>query len=208
MVTPTLTIDTSLAENINALKGKHLCGLVLTGGFSRRMGTDKSLLTYNGKPQREYLFDILRGFCGLVFTSCRSDQQVPAALNPLQDRFHVPGPLNGILSAFARKPDSGWLIVAVDMPFVTAETLNHLISNRDENKMATCFFNPETRQPEPLLTLWEVHAFPALLKFADRGNLSPREFLKTHPVKMIDPPDTKALVNFNYPDDLQRLQKD
>lgn len=165
------------------------------------MGTDKSLLDYHGKPQREYLFDILREVCGLVFTSCRKDQEIPAALNPLKDAFHVPGPLNGILSAFARKPQCSWLIVAVDMPYVTGQTLAYLLMNRDEKKLATCFFNPGTHQPEPLLTLWEPQAFPHLLKFADRGNLSPREFLKTHPVKLVDPPDENALKNFNFPEE-------
>lgn len=190
------------------MKGDQLCGLVLTGGFSRRMGRDKSLIDYNGKPQREYLFDLLSQFCRVVFTSCRADQPVPVNLNPLADRFHVPGPLNGILSAFSRKADTAWLIVAVDMPYVTSVVLNYLITNRDETKMATCFVNPELRQPEPLLTLWEPLAFPSLLKFADRGNLSPKEFLKTHPVKMIHPPDAKALLNFNYPDDVTAYDKE
>ncbi len=33
-------------------------GLVLAGGLSTRMGTDKRLLAYNGKPHGEFLFDL------------------------------------------------------------------------------------------------------------------------------------------------------
>jgi molybdenum cofactor guanylyltransferase len=163
------------------------------------MGKDKSLLVYHGKPQREYLFGLLDGCCDQVFTSCRKEQNVPAYLNPVTDSFDVPGPLNGILSALAFRPDSAWLIVAVDMPFINTDTLQLLISKRDKNKLATCFYNPETRQPEPLLTLWERQAYLQLLKFQQHGNISPREFLKTHPINMIHPPDAKVLVNFNYP---------
>ena len=163
------------------------------------MGSDKGLLNYNGKPQREYLFDLLGGSCAKVFTSCRKDQGVPSHLNPLVDHFHMPGPLNGILSAFAFSPQSSWLIVAVDMPFVGASALQLLTFHRNKSKMATCFFNPETQQPEPLLTLWEASAYPALLEFSKKGNISPREFLKTHPVRIIQPPDEKTLVNYNYP---------
>ncbi len=163
------------------------------------MGTDKSLLDYHGKPQREYVFELLGKFCAEVFTSCRKDQNVPPQLHPLPDTFLMNGPLNGILSAFSVRPQSSWLILAVDMPYVNEDTLQLLVEKRDKNKMATCFYNAETQQPEPLLTLWETRAYPLLLKFAEDGNISPREFLKTHSIKMIDPPDKKTLLNFNYP---------
>jgi molybdopterin-guanine dinucleotide biosynthesis protein A len=92
-------------------------------------------------------------------------------------------------------------MVAVDMPFVRAATFQLLISNRDQNKMATCFYNTETQQPEPLLTLWEAEAYPLLLQFVEKGNISPREFLKSIPLTMIHPPDEKTLINVNYPRD-------
>jgi molybdopterin-guanine dinucleotide biosynthesis protein A len=180
----------------------NISGLILTGGHSRRMGADKSLLIYHGKPQREHLFELLNKFCHEVFTSCREDQDVPPHLHPLSDAFQIDGPMNGILSAFAYKPDSSWLIVAVDMPYVTANTLELLLGSRDANTMATCFYNPETQLPEPLLTLWEPAAYPLLLEFTHSGKKSPREFLSTHPISMIDPPDGKVLLNFNYPHSL------
>ena len=78
---------------------------------------------------------------------------------------------------------AAWLTVAVDMPFVDELALERLVAGRDKTKMATCYYNRETRQPEPLLTLWESIAYNPLLSFAENGNISPREFLKTHPVK-------------------------
>lgn len=178
----------------------ELKGLILAGGYSRRMGTDKSLLSYHGRPQREHLFVLLNKFCSEVFISCRRDQNVPASLNPVYDYFQLAGPLNGILSAFRHK-QAAWLTVAVDMPFVDELALERLVAGRDKTKMATCYYNRETRQPEPLLTLWESIAYNPLLTFAENGNISPREFLKTHPVKMIDPPDERTLMNFNSPAD-------
>jgi molybdopterin-guanine dinucleotide biosynthesis protein A len=176
-----------------------VCGLVLAGGYSRRMGSDKSLMDYHGKPQREYVFDLLKKFCKEVFTSCRKDQDVPEHLHPLRDTFEIMGPMNGILTAFASRPTRSWLITAVDMPYVTENTLELLLRSRVEGKVATCFYNPETQLPEPLLTLWETTAHPLLLSFAQAGKKSPREFLSTHPVAIIQPPDNKILLNFNYP---------
>lgn len=179
-----------------------ICGLILAGGHSRRMGTDKSMLQYHGMPQREFLFHLLRKYCAEVFVSCRRDQQVPPTLNPLFDNLDLAGPMNGILSAFHHK-NTSWLAVAVDMPFVDAPAIETLFANRDQSKMATCYFNKGTQQPEPLLTLWESGAYPHLMAFAQAGNVSPREFLKTHTVNMITPLDDRILANVNSPGELR-----
>ena len=166
------------------------------------MGKDKSLLIYHDRPQREYLFHLLSQHCDRVYTSCRRDQVIPESLNPLPDHFEINGPLNGILSAFVSSPETSWLVVAVDMPYVNGSTLQLLAGNRDRTKLATCFYNPALRQPEPLLTLWEDRCYPFLLEFLEQGNMSPRVFLQTHPVNMILPPDEKTLLNFNAPEDV------
>src|SRR5688572_25749176 len=101
-------------------------GLVLAGGKSSRMGRDKSLIAFHGKPQRDHLFDLLSGVCSKVFVSCNATQQVPEQLNPLPDRFLIESPLNGILTALSHDPSVPWLVVAVDMPNVDLKLLNHL----------------------------------------------------------------------------------
>lgn len=180
-------------------------GLVLSGGFSTRMGTDKSLLDYRGKPQREYLFELLSTFCSRVFTSCRQDQDVPASLNPITDHYNFAGPINGILSAFRIHPDKSWLIVAVDMPFVDDGALQLILDHREKEKIATCFLHMPENFPEPLLTLWEASAYPLLLHYVESGNISPRVFLETHEVKLITPPDQKILLNINSPKDQEKF---
>jgi len=180
---------------------RTLNGLVLAGGRSTRMGMDKGMLKYHGKPQREFLIDLLAGLCNRVYTSCRRDQDIPDLYNPLVDRFEISGPMNGIMSAFANKHTS-WLVVAVDMPFVDKQTLQRLIDERDPGKIATCYYNRETAQPEPLLTLFERRAYRHLCDFTSKGNASPREFLGTYPVNFIEPTDNKSLLNINSPENL------
>jgi molybdopterin-guanine dinucleotide biosynthesis protein A len=187
------------------MKTASVYGLVLSGGKSSRMGQDKGTLIYHHKPQREYLFELLGKCCEVVFTSCRSDQQIPSTLGPIVDHYAFESPLNGIVSAFGKHPDKAWLIVAVDMPYVNENVLQFLITHRDPEKVATCFYNAEAKLPEPLLTLWEPSAYPLLLKFLEEGKISPRDFLKKNDVKMIDPPEERTLLNVNSPEDLSGL---
>src|ERR1051325_10550351 len=99
-----------------------LCGLVLAGGKSERMGSDKGLLNVHGEPMREYMLAQLRVVCTKAFTSCRLEQQIPPWMDPIIDGSFTSGPLNGLLSAFDRNPHCAWLAVAVDMPYVNANT--------------------------------------------------------------------------------------
>ena len=180
-------------------------GLVLAGGRSVRMGTDKGLLDYKGKPQREYVFDLLSNVCEQVFTSSRNEQNLPDFLHPITDKFDYEGPINGILSGMQTNPEKAWLIIAVDMPFVDLTALEFLLRNRDESKLATCFLNEAENFPEPLLTLWEPAAYPRLVAYASAGNISPRMFLESNPIKVVKPADKKVLLNINYPKDMGPL---
>jgi molybdenum cofactor guanylyltransferase len=180
----------------------ELFGLVLSGGRSERMGTDKGWLAIHGISQREFVFNLLSGVCTRVFTSCNIDQQIGSNLNPIVDRYPVRGPLNGILSAFHEYPTNAFFAIAVDMPAITKRALQLLISNRDPSKLATCYYNSDKSWPEPLLTIWEPSAYPSLVKFYATDE-SPMKFLRTHDVCMVQVRSTAIFRNVNTPEELR-----
>jgi molybdopterin-guanine dinucleotide biosynthesis protein A len=189
-------------SKINAVN-PQLFGLILAGGKSSRMGFDKGLIEFHGKPQREYLFKLLQQFCAQVFTSCKSSIDIPATLNPLVDQFDIESPLNGILSAFNYNPNVAWLTVPVDMPLVDEKNLAYLIGNRGHEHLATCFLDSEGKNPEPLLALWEEKSAIPLREFHKSGEISPRKFLKSSLVKIIKPVNANVLTNINSTDELK-----
>lgn len=182
-------------------------GLVLAGGKSSRMGRDKSMLKIHALPQRQHLFDLLKGFCQEVYLSCKNEADIPPALNPIADKFQIDSPLNGILSAFTHDPEAAWLTVAVDMPLVDNVAIETLIRNRNPEKTATCFLDSDGIKPEPLLTLWEPRAFPLLLAFHENGHISPRQFLIENDINVLVAPDSRVLLNVNSEAELRRLRK-
>lgn len=177
-----------------------LYGLVLMGGRSTRMGTDKSRLTYHGKPQREHLTDLLQPYCDAVFWSVNAQQeaQLPDADQLLiVDAFTLNGPLNGIASAFARHPSVAWLAVACDMPRLTNRTLDALVTNRNPAKPATAFWDSDGRFPEPLLAIWEPAVAPLIRQAVAEGNVSPRKLLMVNDTQLLTAPDAAELLNVN-----------
>lgn len=188
------------------MKKEGILGLILSGGKSRRMGTDKGALQYhNGMAHREYLAQLIDPFCIQTFISCRSEQNIRSAFGLIVDGQKDIGPLAGIVSAFEAYPDSAWLTIACDYPFLDAATIDTLVASRNMDKMATCFFNKERDCPEPLLTIWEPAIFSVLQKNIAERNLSPLKILKSTDIQLVPIPDPNKLINVNDPDQRARI---
>lgn len=178
-----------------------LHGLVLAGGKSVRMGTDKGLLNYHGLPQREYVAGLLAPVCAKVHLSCNTAQlsEIPASLNPLPDTFLGLGPMGGLLTAMQAYPDAAWLAVACDLPMLDESTLKYLVAQRNPSKYATAFMNNELDFPEPLITIWEPRSYTRLLQFMAMGYSCPRKVLINSDINLLYPPDAQVLQNINDP---------
>ena len=189
-----------------------LYGLVLSGGKSTRMGTDKGLIKYHGVPQREYLYDLLSQVCDETFVSLREEQeaQLPPEMQSIVDLNEYKGPYNGLLSAHRNYPDAAWLVLACDLPLMDLAALEELISQRDNTKQATAFALKENPLPEPLCAIWEPHAFADSLSFLDSGvGTCPRKFLINSDTKLVFPKNENVLLNANseeeYKEALEKL---
>lgn len=185
-----------------------LNGLVLAGGQSIRMGTDKGKLNWHGKEQRYHLADMLKQYCEDVFISCRADQHkdISAQYQILPDTFLDLGPFGAILSAFREKPDCAWMVVACDMPLLNAETFEHLIEKRSTSSIATAYKNSADGFAEPLITIWEPKSYPVLLAFLAQGYSCPRKVLINSDTHLLEPLDDEVLTNVNTTEDFEKIK--
>jgi len=180
---------------------RPLLGLVLTGGKSSRMGTDKAVLDYGQGDESHRVFGLLGEFCQQVFISCRVDQSdLPGrkGLPQVHDQILGKGPLSGILSAFEMRPDATWLVVACDLPKVDREVLANLVKGRNPFRFATAFRGHQGF-PEPLCALYEPKARARLYQFLAAGFDCPRKMLINSPVQVLEPLAGDRLVNVNDP---------
>ncbi|NNF33985.1 MAG: NTP transferase domain-containing protein [Saprospiraceae bacterium] len=196
------TIKQFLNNNRPVLKG-----LVLAGGKSVRMDQDKGLINYHGIPQREYAAQLLSNYCDEVFISCRPDQvdTIDSNYPALPDTFDGLGPFGGITSAFRKDPNAAWLVVACDLPYLDGATLDYLVSNRNQSKVATSFWDTDHKFPEPLITIWEPKAYPEMLYFLSFGYSCPlKVFIKSN-TEVLEAPDNHALTNVNNPEEMKTV---
>lgn len=177
-----------------------LYGLVLSGGKSTRMGSDKGLIDYHGIPQREYIYQTLNELCDNTFLSIRKDQknELDTSYDYIEDQNEFRGPLNGILSGHKKYPEVAWLVVACDLPLLDKKTLEELILKRDATKIATSYATQESKLPEPLISIWEPIGLKNAITYMNSAKSScPRKFLINSDIKLIYPKQDDILYNAN-----------
>ncbi len=200
-------INRLIAEEIPPVQA-----LILTGGKSTRMGTDKSMLEYHGQPQSEYLYEQLsRIFLHYnkeqkgVYLSVRED--INASRNIITDKFKDLGPFGGICSAFMENPNTAWFVIATDLPYVNRKMIHHLLKHRNPKKIATAFKGKDSEFPEPLITIWEPKAYPILLNYLSQGYSCPRKVLINSDVEIVEV-ENYYIQNINTPEDYEKAKKE
>lgn len=179
-------------------------GLVLAGGYSTRMGQDKGLINWHGKPQREYLVELLEGLGLPTCISCRPEQvrELPG-FNLVVDVVANQGPLGAIFSAFSVDPEAAWLVVACDMPDLDTATLEYLLDHRRPELAGTAFRAPafDDDSPDPLCAIWEPASFSVVKQRLEADRRCARKALRLAGVHLLDPPNPDALRNVNTPEE-------
>ena len=104
-------------------------GVVLAGGLSSRMGRDKALLAWQGRPLIERQLAVLHeaGVDAVCVSGAR------AAYGGIADALPQAGPLGGLAGvARAEAGEADLLVVPVDMPLLSAALLRRLYVERTE----------------------------------------------------------------------------
>ena len=187
-------------------------GLILAGGKSTRMGTDKGLLEYHGVSQRDYLYKELSSIFlpkhdnKGVYISVRENQEIENK-HTISDKFIGLGPFGAICSAFQENPNSAWFVIATDVPFVDKSLIRLLLEKRNPNKIATAIKGESSKFPEPLITIWEPKAYPILLNYLSQGYSCPRKVLINSDVEIVEV-DNHFIQNINTPKEYQKAKKE
>jgi len=177
-----------------------LYGLLLTGGRSRRMQRDKLGLEYGGQPQLARAMAVLEPLVERSFVSVRADQlddPLRAAYPRITDILPEQGPIGGIHAALCAEAQAAWLVLAGDLPFLDAATLQQLIAARAPHRLATAFRSSHDGKPEPLCAIFEPASRAPIEAWIAAGQRCPREFLGQADVELLTLRDARALDNIN-----------
>ena len=131
--------------------------VLLAGGESRRMGSDKATIVFHGRPLWQRQLQILRDLGPeKIFVSARTlPSWLPFDTELLLDEPPFRGPLGGLTRALSSIQTSYLAVLAVDMPFMTRKQMQVLC----RHAVRGCGVVPVVEgRPEPLAAIYPREA--------------------------------------------------
>jgi molybdenum cofactor guanylyltransferase len=207
---------------------KTICGVVLAGGKSRRMGMDKAFIPLGGRTLIKRVTDVLAGiFSEVVIVACADLKQQPPSLSPrcedledpyadlphriLKDQISGLGPMGGIETALKSLSGKGLFVVAADMPFLNPEVIQSMLAYSEEYDLVIPVLSGRLH---PLHAFYAPQCLPAVEKAIRHKQLAVH-LLSEEVNSYLFPeaafrnldPELHSIVNINTPEGLVEAQE-
>ena len=191
---------------------KSVSAIILAGGQSRRMGCDKALIAFEGKPIIVHVIDTLRELSDdVLVVSNRSEVYASFGARVVPDADPPSGPLGGSSVGLAAAQHDLAIVVACDMPFLNTQLLRSLVE-RAVNVDAVVPLTGD--RFEPLHAVYRRACLAAInlhLAGGDRRVISFFDEVQVKAVpetdwRLIDPTG-RSLANLNTLDDLRQMRQ-
>jgi molybdopterin-guanine dinucleotide biosynthesis protein A len=170
--------------------------IVLAGGQSSRMGTDKRFLDVDGLPLVEHVYGQIAGMFGEVLVSVARLPYpgIPDA-RQVVDRFGDAGPMGGVASALEESRYNVNFVTACDIPLVPLGFVGSLLRRSRDHQVVV----PVDRygRYEPLFAVYSKSVLPNLRALLQSGERRIRMLYDHVDTCRIDIPSGIDLRNLN-----------
>lgn len=191
----------------------HINAYVLAGGKSRRMGHDKGLMLFNGKPMIVHLLELANELVTGVYISANNSKYEALGFPLIHDEIEGIGPIGGIRTCLKRSDSQLNLVMACDIPYISKNLLQYLIHaiSRGYDLIIPYFHGTES---QPLCAIYHKNMLEIIDKqIADRNyklkNLIPKSRAKKLIIDdTLDFYHPMIFNNLNELDDMERLRNE
>jgi molybdenum cofactor guanylyltransferase len=156
-----------------------MLGIILCGGQSVRMGTDKGLLKLEAKTWAQTAIDKMAPLNIPVKISVNKQQylEYAAVFSPddlIADNTSLllKGPLLGLLSCHLSFPDKDLFILACDMPLMDTSILTNLTNKFQQFPNADAYVFTNDNEREPLCGIYTAKGLSSIISLLTNGQLT------------------------------------
>jgi molybdopterin-guanine dinucleotide biosynthesis protein A len=161
-----------------------MTAVILAGGKSRRMGSNKAFLKLKGKTFIERQIELLREMFDEIFISANTPSEYEYLNLPVfKDIYPEKGPLGGIYTSLVNSGSTSTFMLACDMPFVESGLIEHLKGFTREYDVVV----PKSeRGLEPLHAFYSKNCIDPIKRELDADNLRIISFFPHVKVKIVE----------------------
>ena len=174
---------------------------MLVGGRSSRMGRDKALLPYRGGLLVEFVARAVKLAAGSAALVGSPGRIGPLGYPILPDIYPGEGPLGGILSVLQHNPADWSLIVACDMPEISAGFLSGLLDAAEREDADALIPAGPSGLLEPLCAVYHRRSREALYQAFSGGIRKVTAAFTGMRIAVFPVPELAPFQNVNTPED-------
>lgn len=165
-------------------------GVVLAGGRSQRMGSEKAALIVGGVPLLRRVVERLAvALPDILVIGPETLQALVPNIRVVPDEAPGRGPLGGIVTAFDAVPSQHLFVVACDMPFVEPALVHEMVRLLDETPDVDVVALRTQRGVEPLHALYRSTCLAAMRAQLLSGDGALHRLLEQLRVREVMPED-------------------
>jgi molybdopterin-guanine dinucleotide biosynthesis protein A len=156
----------------------QLTGIILSGGKSSRMGKEKGLVDFQGKPLISHAILALKPLVDNIILGANHqlNNYKKFGYTIVEDEVKNIGPLGGVLSCLQHSDTKNNIILSCDMPFVSTDLLNYLIKQKQDYDVVVPIH--DTNKIEPLCGIYSKSIIPVMEDAVKEGNYKLRDIFK------------------------------
>jgi molybdenum cofactor guanylyltransferase len=153
-------------------------GIILAGGKSLRMGIEKGLADFQGKPLILWAVSVMKDLCAEILISSNSSLYEHLGFKVIPDIYPDSGPMGGIFSCLNESKNRVNLVLSCDMPFIKPDIFSFLARQIGDEWICIPWYKDD--HFEPLCGIYLKDSLPDIQTFIEAKNYKlPELFSKT-----------------------------
>lgn len=184
----------------------NITGIILAGGKSSRMGTDKATLLLKEKTFIQHIIEAMKPLVNNIVIVSDNPNHDEFEIGRIEDVIKDAGPLAGLYSGLQYSKTDYNLVVSCDVPLITSEVLKRLIKNYEENYDVIQL--ESYQKTMPLTALYKKTCEIIIKNLLDKGERRVRFAVSQLKTKTITLDDNlaSAVININTKEEFDAIK--
>jgi len=180
---------------------KGLTGILLCGGKSSRMGTDKALLKIQHQHMVSYPLQVMQQRCSEILISANDSRLDFLDYPVICDEITGIGPIGGLYTCLKQSTNDLNLVLACDMPLITGGVLEKMLQIVQEYDAVVPLVD---QRAEPLYALYHKRILTKIKHSLDQKTYAMQKMLSQADVyyMTVEPDHELELFNVNTPSEI------
>jgi molybdenum cofactor guanylyltransferase len=187
------------------MEENNIGGIVLAGGLSSRMQTEKGMVQFCEKPMVQWVLDALQPLVSELVIVANNPVYAQLGYRVVKDDFKEVGPVGGLCTGLRNIRTEVNFVLSCDIPLITSDLLRHLLGQLGD---ASAIAAQTVERKQPLVSVYRKSCLADLLENVAGGRLRMDTALASAGGRYFTFPgsfggfDPKCLRNFNSPEDV------